>query len=63
MTCCAADARPIGVLIRGQTDLPEMTWIKVVGRPAFPMEGGKTIAIVEVDTVEKAAPPEETMLY
>ena len=65
MTCCAADARPVAVLAEGdkKTDLPEMTWIKITGTATFPVEGGRRIAVLKADRVEKVNPPEETMLY
>ncbi len=65
MTCCAADAQPIAALVEGTgpTNIPEMEWIKIVGKATFPFEGGRNIAVVKADSVVKTAPPEETMLY
>jgi uncharacterized repeat protein (TIGR03943 family) len=65
MTCCAADARPVAVLAESdtKTDLPEMSWIKIVGTATFPVENGRRIAVLKADRVEKCNPPEETMLY
>jgi uncharacterized repeat protein (TIGR03943 family) len=65
MTCCAADARPVATLVETDAlpNLPEMTWIKVIGTATFPIENGRRIAILKADRVEKSAPPEETMLY
>ena len=64
MTCCAADARPIATLIEGDKlpDVPEMTWVKVVGKATFPIERGKRISVVRAEKIEKTEPPAENML-
>ena len=43
-------------------DLPEMTWVKVIGTANFPLEKGRRISVVTVEKVEKTEPPEESML-
>jgi len=65
MTCCAADARPVATLVDAPkaTDIPEMSWIKIVGTATFPIENGRRIAVLKADRVEKTEPPSETMLY
>ena len=65
MTCCAADARPIAVTAEAQTALgiPEMSWVKVVGRITFPVEGGRPMAVVEAESVTTSEPPSESMLF
>ncbi len=65
IVCCAADARPVAVLVESPTKPTgaEMSWIKVVGTVDFPVEGGRTIAVVKATKVEPTNPPEETMLY
>ncbi len=65
MTCCAADARPVATLVECDTlpNLPEMTWIKVTGTATFPIENGRRTAVLASKTIEKADPPEESMLY
>lgn len=65
MVCCAADARPVAVIVESGEKSPgaEMSWIKVVGHVEFPLENGKTIAVVKADKVTQTEPPEETMLY
>ena len=65
MTCCAADARPVATLVEAEKlpDLPEMTWVKVVGTSTFPIENGRRTAVIKASTVEKTSPPEESMLY
>ena len=65
MVCCAADARPVAVLVDagGATKIPEMSWVRVTGKATFPTEGGRMIAVVRASSVEMTDPPEETMLY
>ena len=68
MTCCAADARPVAALVElpggtQTTALPDLAWVRVVGKPAFPFEGGRTIAVLKADTIAVTDPPEDTMLY
>jgi len=65
MWCCAADARPIATLVESP-DKPvagEMAWVKVVGKVTFPVEGGRTIPVLQASKVEAVDPPSETMLY
>ncbi|HWB57883.1 MAG TPA: hypothetical protein VG733_00245 [Chthoniobacteraceae bacterium] len=65
IVCCAADARPVAVLVQSPTkpNVPEMGWVKVVGSAEFLVEGGRTLAVVKASKVEATNPPEETMLY
>ncbi|MES2570377.1 MAG: TIGR03943 family protein [Verrucomicrobiota bacterium] len=65
MTCCAADARPVATLVETDQlpDLPEMTWVKVIGTSTFPLENGRRVAVLKSERIEKASPPDETMLY
>jgi uncharacterized repeat protein (TIGR03943 family) len=65
MTCCAADARPVATLVECEKlpELPEMTWVKIVGTSTFPMENGRRTAVLKAANVEKTNPPEESMLY
>lgn len=65
MTCCAADARPVATLVEStpMPDLPEMTWVKITGKATFPLENGRRTAVLKADKVEKAEPPDETMLF
>jgi uncharacterized repeat protein (TIGR03943 family) len=65
MWCCAADARPIATLVQSP-DKPtagEMAWVKVVGKVTFPVEGGRTIPVLQATKVVAVDPPSETMLY
>ena len=65
MVCCAADARPIAVTAEGEKlpDLPEMSWVKVVGQITFPLVGGNPLAVLKAEQVVPTDPPSETMLF
>jgi uncharacterized repeat protein (TIGR03943 family) len=65
MVCCAADARPVSVLVESDQKPKgdEMAWMKVVGTVDFPIENGRPVAIFKADKVQQTEPPEETMLY
>ena len=66
MVCCAADARPVAVLVDGggKAKIPDMSWVTVTGHATFPTEGGRMIAVVKADSVTVFdPPPEETMMY
>lgn len=65
ITCCAADAKPVGVTVRGSAipTVPEMGWVKITGKPTFPMEGGKRTAILEASKVEPCDAPTEPFVY
>jgi uncharacterized repeat protein (TIGR03943 family) len=65
MTCCAADAQPVALPVQPATKpgLPEMTWVKVTGKAAFPVVGGQRRPLIEGATIEKTQPPEDTFLY
>ena len=65
MTCCAADARPVATFVEANPlpDLPEMTWVKIVGTATFPVENGKRTAVIQATSVRQTKPPEEAMLF
>ena len=65
ITCCAADAKPVGVTVQypSRLRIPEMGWVKIVGKPTFPMEGGRRTAVLEATTVEPCAAPAEPFVY
>ncbi len=69
MTCCAADAQPVSLLVERDVSqaLPsqvgEMTWTKVIGEITFPVENGRTVAVLKARAIEAVDPPEESMLY
>ncbi len=65
ITCCAADAKPMGVTVHGDTlpHVSEMQWVRVTGKPTFPMEGGKRTAILEATKVEPCEAPSDPFVY
>lgn len=65
MYCCAADSRPVATLVETDKmpDLPEMTWIKIIGTPTFPVENGRRVSVLKAEKIEKTEPPEEATLY
>ena len=36
-------------------EVPEMTWVRIVGKATFPIENGRRTAIIEASKVEKTA--------
>lgn len=65
ITCCAADAKPVGVTVQypQRLKMPEMGWVKITGKPTFPMEGGRRTAILEATKVEPCQAPSEPFVY
>lgn len=65
ITCCAADAKPVGVTVQYDKPLKvsEMGWVKITGTPTFPMEGGRRTAVLVAKKVEECAAPEEPFVY
>lgn len=65
MTCCAADARPVATLVEAKAapDFPEMTWVKIIGKPSFPVEKGRRVSVLQAEKIEKTEPPPESMVY
>ena len=65
MVCCAADSRPVATLVEADKlpDFPEMTWVKITGKPTFPIEKGRRVSVLKAAKVEKTKPPEEAMIY
>ena len=65
ITCCAADAKPVGVTVQydGPIKVPEMSWVKITGIPTFPMEGGRRTAVLKASKVEECPAPSEPFVY
>jgi len=63
--CCAADARPVAVTIQTTKpeSLPEMSWIKVIGKATFPVEAGRQVPVVVAESVTPTEPPPESFIY
>jgi uncharacterized repeat protein (TIGR03943 family) len=65
ITCCAADAKPLGVTVRAESipKVPEMGWVRITGTPTFPMEGGKRTSLLEAAKVEACEGPRDPFVY
>lgn len=65
VACCAADAQPVGVTVESATpqNLPEMSWVKVIGKATFPVEAGRRAALVVAESVTPTDPPPESFIY
>ena len=65
ITCCAADAKPVGVTVQYDKPLKasEMSWVKITGTPTFPLEGGHRTAILVASKVEQCPAPSEPFVY
>ena len=65
ITCCAADAKPVGVTVQYDKPLKvsEMGWVKITGIPTFPMEGGRRTAVLVANKVEECPAPAEPFVY
>jgi uncharacterized repeat protein (TIGR03943 family) len=63
--CCAADARPVTIVVQTDKAQPvsEMSWVKVIGKAAFPVESGRRVPLVLAESVTPCEPPEETFIY
>ncbi len=65
ITCCAADAKPVGVTVQYDKPLKvsEMGWVKITGTPTFPLEGGRRTAVLVAKKVEECPAPSEPFVY
>ena len=63
--CCAADARPVSINVQSRlpTELPEMTWVKVVGKTTFPVEDGRHNTLIIADSITETDAPIESFIY
>ena len=64
VSCCLADARPIGFSIEFGKEPPkfaEDSWAKVVGKMTYPEKDGRPIPILEVGSIEAIPEPEDLM--
>lgn len=63
--CCAADARPIGITVRGvpPPHLTSMEWIKVKGRATFPKVKARIVAVVEAESIEPIPAPSQPFIF
>lgn len=66
MVCCAADARPVGVWVErpeGIAGFADMDWVRVVGRPDFPVRQGRRVPVMKAESMEPTRPPDEIFLF
>lgn len=65
MLCCAADARPVGVLIRSDdnVEIKEMSWAKITGALGYVNYNGRLVPEVQMTSFEDASAPEEPYLF
>jgi uncharacterized repeat protein (TIGR03943 family) len=65
VNCCASDAQPVVVSVESNdpNKPAEMSWVKVVGRATFPLEGGRRVPVVVADSVTPCEPPPESFIY
>jgi putative membrane protein len=65
MFCCAADARPVGVLVKydESSSLTVGSWIKVEGKLGIETIEDKQIIQITAERVESIDPPKEQFLF
>jgi putative membrane protein len=65
ISCCAADAAPIGLLVRSPdgSQFGDDTWVQVTGTFESGQLDGETMPVLLADTIEPAEIPEQPYLY
>jgi uncharacterized repeat protein (TIGR03943 family) len=65
ITCCAADASPVAVLVDGDDlpDLPESAWVEVAGTFRIQEKDGRRVPIVATSIVTEKETPKQPYLY
>lgn len=64
MWCCAADARPLNIEIRGESkNFVQEDWYEAIGFIDFEIRGERTIPILHLESLHRAYPPEDIYLY
>ena len=55
VTCCIADARPVGLIVRDTTHgaLQDNEWVSVTGTMSSATTGGQQIAVVKPQNIVK----------
>jgi uncharacterized membrane protein YraQ (UPF0718 family) len=63
--CCAADARPIHVTVEvsAPVGVPDLQWVKVIGRPEYSFADGHAHLLVKAYSVVPIKAPKDAMLY
>jgi uncharacterized repeat protein (TIGR03943 family) len=62
ITCCAADSKPVPIILEFGKEPPTFaanSWVKVTGTMRFPLEAGELQPVLMVEDVAIAAPPYE----
>jgi uncharacterized repeat protein (TIGR03943 family) len=64
MTCCAADAQPLGVVASGtMQDVKEMDWVEVAGSVRFLIKDGRSQVELADIHAEKVPEPTDPFVY
>ena len=65
ITCCVADAQPVMALVHGPEmgNLADNTWLRVRGVLRPVKEGGKSMPVIEAETVTVIEEPAEVYIY
>ena len=63
--CCAADARPIHVTVEvsAPVGVPDLQWVKVIGRPQYSFADAHVHLLVKAYSVVPIKAPKAAMLY
>ena len=65
VSCCLADARPIGFSADFGKRPPvfaEDSWVKIIGTMIYPEQDGRRVPVLQVDEIE-AIPKPKDMMY
>ena len=65
VSCCLADARPIGFSAEFGKAPPEFaqdSWVKIIGEMTYPEQDGRKVPVLKVNTIE-AIPEPKDMMY
>ncbi len=66
MVCCAADARPLGVMVKADqeaTAIKDMSWVKIVGRVEPVFEEGRRFIVIQAEEISPSVAPKEWFLH
>lgn len=64
ITCCAADAMPVSVMVDGKDlpDLPEGAWVEVEGTFKVQEKNGRLVPMLKKSSMKKTPPPKQRYL-
>lgn len=63
LSCCVADARPLGLVVQSSATLTQDTWVKVTGKVSIQTVDGVDTPVIMADSIEVTAEPEQPYLY